>query len=199
MSNAIYPTLAGVMFDSTRTPVFKTDIKTTPSGREFRGAQMTYPLYKYSLTYEFLRDMAAFNEFRTLISFYTARQGCFDSFLYQDPDDNAVTAQAFGIGDNVTTTFQLVRTLGATVEPVYDLNGSPQIYINGALQTLGTNYSINSTGGVTLTAPAGGGAVLSWTGSYYWRVRFLTDEQTFSKMFQSMWETKQVQFITVKP
>ena len=199
MSNQIYPTLAGVMFDSIRTPVFKTDIKTTPSGREFRGAQMTYPLYKYSLTYEFLRDMTAFNEFRTLLSFYTARQGCFDSFLYFDPDDNAISSQAFGTGDGATTTFQLVRTLGATVEPVYDISGNPQIYVNGVLQTLSTNYSINATGGIVFTAAPALSAAITWSGSYYWRVRFLTDEQAFSKMMNSVWETKQIQFITVKP
>lgn len=199
MSNAVYPTLPGLMFNFVRAPSFKTDIKTTPSGREFRGAQMLYPLYTYTLVYEFLRDSTAFNEFRSLLGFYNQRQGRFDSFLFNDTDDNTVTSQQFGVGDGATTKFQLIRTLGGMVEPVYDLNGAPQIYVSGVLKTVGTDYTINATGGVVFTVAPGATAPITWTGAFYWRVRFLTDEQEFSKMMQSIWEVKKLKFITVKP
>lgn len=199
MSNAVYPSLPGLTATVTRTPIFKTDVKTTPSGRSFVGAQMQSPLYRYTLAYEFLRDTAAYAEFRTLLGFYNARQGAFDSFLFQDPGDQTVTAQAFGTGDASTKTFQLVRTLGGTVEPVYDLNGAPLIYVGGVLKTLTTDYTINSTGGVTfVTAPAAA-APITWTGSYYWRVRFVSDELDFEKFMNTLWSAKKVEFITVKP
>jgi hypothetical protein len=54
--------------------------------------------------------------------------GGFDTFLFTDPDDNAVAAQTFGVGDGDQDAFQLVRTLGSFTEPVYDLNGAPSIY-----------------------------------------------------------------------
>lgn len=196
MSQAVYPVLPGISYGTLKIPTFKTDIKTTPSGREFRGAQMQYPLYKYTLIYEFLRDTATAQEWRTLIGFYAARQGCFDSFLFDDTDDHSVTGQQFGIGDGLTTTFQLVRALGGNVEPVYDLNGGTSIYVNGS--GVG-NYTVNATGGVTFATAPAYGAPITWTGNYYWRCRFLTDEQEFAKMFNGMWEAKKVEFITVKP
>lgn len=199
MSNAVYPVLPGLSFNVGRTAIFKTDVKSTPSGREFRGAQMSSPLYRYSLIYELLRDTTAFQELRTLLGFYNARQGSFDSFLFSDPDDNSVTAQAFGLGDNNTTLFQLVRALGGSVDPVYDTNNAPVIYISGVAKILGTDYVTNSTGGVTFyTAPASG-SVISWTGAYYWRCRFLQDELSVEKFMQSFWQAKKVEFITVKP
>lgn len=198
MSNAVYPTLPGLTFGVIRSPQFKTDIRTTPSGREYRGAQMQYPLYKYTLTYEVLRDIPTAAEFRTLLGFYNQRQGSFDSFLFQDPDDYSVTAQVFGIGDGVTTQFQLVRTLGGSVEPVYDLvSGSYGVYKNGTLQTSGV--STNATGGITFATAPASGDVLTWSGQYYWRVRFLQDQLDFAKFMNQLWEAKKVEFITVKP
>jgi hypothetical protein len=46
------------------------------------------------------------------------------SFLLTDPDDNAVTAQAFGVGDGSTTLFQPARPSGVYVEPLFDLNAA---------------------------------------------------------------------------
>ena len=199
MSNAIYPVLPGLTFGVIRTPTFKTDIKTTPSGREFRAAQMLYPLYNYTLVYEFLRDQAAFQEMRSLLGFFNARQGAFDSFLFQDPDDQTVIVQAAGIGDGATTLFQLVRTLGGTTEPVYDLNGAATIYVAGVPKVLGVDYTINATAGITFTVAPAVGTPITWTGSYYWRCRFLLDAIDFSKFMTGFWEAKQVQLITVKP
>ena len=199
MSNSVYPVLPGIQFNVSRTPIFKTDVKTTPSGREYRAAQMIAPLYRYSLTYEFLRDTAAFQEFRTLFGFYNQRQGSFDSFLFSDPDDSSAITQAVGVGDGSTKIFQLVRTLGGSVEPVYDLNSAIGIYLNGVSQSLGGNYTVNSTGGVTFINAPGAGVAITWTGNYYWRCRFLQDEMSFEKFMQALWEAKKVEFITVKP
>jgi uncharacterized protein (TIGR02217 family) len=199
MSNAVYPSLPGLTFDVTRTPIWSTDVKSTRSGREFRGAWMTSPLYQYTLVYEFLRDKPTAQELRTLLGFFNQAQGAFGTFLLPDPDDQSVTAQAFGSGDGASTAFQLVRTLGGAVEPVYDLNGAPQIYHAGLLMAAGTDYTINATGGVTFTNPPGAGEALTWTGSYYWRCRFLNDTLDFHKLMQAIWEAKRVELKTVKP
>ena len=45
-------------------------------------------------------------------------QGQFGTFLYTDPTDNAVTAQAIATGDGSTTTFTFDRSLGGFAEPV---------------------------------------------------------------------------------
>jgi uncharacterized protein (TIGR02217 family) len=158
---------------------------------------MSYPLYTFKLSYEVLRDDVANNELKTLAGFFLARQGQYDSFLFTDPSDHAVTAQSFGTGDGTTTAFQLVRAYGGFSEPVQNVNGAPSIYVNGTLKTVTTHYTLSSTGLVTFTAgniPTSGQA-LTWTGSYYFRVRFTADMAEFSQFLQNLWELKQLEFV----
>lgn len=200
MSNAIYPTLAGLKFGVVRTPIFSTSIKTASSGREFRAANQLYPSWRYRLQYEFLRDLrSGVDELRTLAGFFLARQGRFDTFLFSDPDDNSVTGQQFGTGDGSTTAFQLLRSFGGFLEPVYDLNGSVQVYKAGVLQTLSTHYSVSSSGVVTFVAAPTAGQALTWSGSYYWRCRFEKDSSDFEKFLHQLWQTRSVEFRTVLP
>jgi uncharacterized protein (TIGR02217 family) len=197
MSNAIYPTLPGITFKVIHAPRFKTQIDETASGREYRQALMVYPRVRTVLQYEFLRNRSAADELQQLVGFFKARKGSYDSFLFNNPDDNTATAQQFGTGDGVTTSFQLLRTLGGFAEPVYDLNGVPQIYKAGVLQ--GAGYSINSAGLVTFTAAPTAGQVLTWSGAYYWRNRFLNDEQEFEKFMQQLWQAGRVEMLSIKP
>lgn len=150
MSNAIYPSLPGLKPTVRRVPRFKTNIDESASGREFRAALMLYPTDRYVLGYEFLRDRNSTDELRTLMGFFRSRRGSFDSFLFDDEDDNAVTGQVFGTGNGATTQFQLVRSLGGFLEPVNDVNGTPSIYRTdwqGAQQiysTARTNHVLRS-------------------------------------------------------
>jgi uncharacterized protein (TIGR02217 family) len=199
MSNSVFPVLPGLEWNFKRVPMHKTTIKETVSGREYRSKRMTSPRYKYKGSYEFLRDSAGFDELRPLLGFFNARGGSFDDWLFDDLDDNTVTAQTFGVGDGVTPTFQLVRTLGGNVEPVYAVNSVPLIYKSAVLQTVGTHYTINSTGGVTFVAAPAAAAPLTWTGTFYWRCRFVEDQLEFNKFMNKLWSLKTCDFITVKP
>lgn len=129
MSNAVFPALLGQDWSGTKSPIFSTKVQQALSGKELRLAHMIYPLWKFSVGYEVLRSDTR-QDFQTLIGFFLARQGMFDSFLYTDPNDNAVTAQGFGVGDNITTSFQLLKAYGGYVEPVQNVNGTPQIFVN---------------------------------------------------------------------
>lgn len=200
MSQAVFPAMPGLKWGVRRSPFWSTSRKTAVSGREYRAANMIYPRYRYRLTYEFLRDLrAGVDELRTLVGFFNSRRGSFDSFLFADLDDATASGENFGLGNGSTTQFQLVRTFGGFVEPVYDLNGAPQIYKEGVLQTVTTHYTIGSTGVVTfVTAPANGQA-LTWTGSYYWRCCFERDSADFEKFLKDLWDLKQCDLITVLP
>ena len=55
MSNEIFPELPGLEWNGHWTPQFKTKIQTAVSGKEYRSAMMASPLYRVSLSYEFLR------------------------------------------------------------------------------------------------------------------------------------------------
>jgi len=192
MSNAFFPTLTGLAWNVVRQPEFNTKTQKAVSGREVRLAFMSFPLYTFKLTYEVLRGGNAYTEIKQLCSFFLQRQGKFDSFLYQDPTDNAVTGQGFGSGNGSTKAFQLVRAYGtlssAFVEPVQNLNGTPSIYINGTLQNAST-YTI-SNGMVTFNSAPASGTSLTWTGGFYYRVRFNMDAAEFNQFMQDLWELK---------
>jgi uncharacterized protein (TIGR02217 family) len=196
MSNAVFPTLQGLKWGITKTPMWSTKTQKSANGRELRAAYFSYPLWKFSLSYEVLRANAM-AELQTLVGFFNARQGSFDSFLYQDPDDKWVTAQAFGVGDGVTTKFQLVRDYGGFVEPVVATSGTPSIYVAGTLKTLTTHYTLVD-GLVTFTTPPASGAILTWTGGFYYRVRFLQDSAEFEQFMYQLWTSKKIEFQSIK-
>lgn len=192
MSNAIYPSLPGLAWPVMKQPEFSTSIKKSVSGKEFRAAFMQFPLWTFELTYEYLRNGVAGNDLNTLTGFFLARQGSFDSFLFTEPSDHAVADQLLGVGDGVTTSFQLIRALGTFVEPVQNVNALANIKVNGVVVS---NYTLGSTGIVTFTTPPAVNAQLTWSGSYFFRVRFLQDTSQFSQFMQDLWELKKVQFI----
>lgn len=197
MSNAIYPVLPGLSFGVQRSVLAPpVQVRTTPSRREYRARDATLPLYQYTLAYEFLRSRAALAELQTLVGFYNARGGSFDSFLFTDPDDASVTAQLFGTGDGSTVAFQLVRAFGGFAEAVPDLNGAPAIYKAGTLQSSG--YTVSATGVVTFSAAPSIGQTLTWTGAFYRRVRFMRDQLDTTKFMQGLWEAKRVELLSLK-
>ena len=186
MSNQVYPSLPGLMWDWTRTPVWSTTEKKSVSGRSFRTANYSYPLYQIKLAYEVLRSAGAYAEMAQLVGFYNQMNGAFDTFLWVDPDDNTIANQGFGAGDGSTTQFQLVRAVGGYVEPVSALSVPPYILVAGACANnfvaggsfeVDTNadgladgmsaYSAGTTGAITYSRPTAGGAP---AGTYRQRV-----------------------------
>lgn len=195
MSNDIFPVLAGLDWNVSRSPEFSTQVKRAVSGKELRGAFRQYPLWIFSMSYNVLRDDLLNNELRTLAGFFLVRKGMFDSFLYTWTADSTVTDQVFGVGDGVTTSFQLVRSFGGFVEPVQNVNAIANIKKAGAVQTNPANYTVDANGLVTFVAAPANGAALTWTGSYYYRVRFLLDAAEFSEFLQDLHELKKLSFV----
>lgn len=198
MSTAVYPTLATLGFSVFKTPQFSTIVQRAASGKEIRAALWSYPIWEIKLTYEALRDDVANNEFKTLLGFFLARQGSFDSFYFNDPDDNSVTAQQFGTGDGVTTQFQLIRTYASFAEPVYAVNAITNVKKAGVTQNNPADYTINATGLITFTSAPAAAAALTWTGTYFYRVRFKDDLQALEKFMQQLWTAKTVAMVSVK-
>jgi uncharacterized protein (TIGR02217 family) len=195
MSTEIFPSLAGLEYPVVRTPVFRTLIQETASGMETRAALQLYPRWQYTLSFNFLRDDAN-NEFRTLLAFFLARQGSFDSFLFDDADDDTVTGQAIGLGDGSTRVFQLVRSFGGFTEPVLAPN-AVTIKVGGVALS-GSDWSYSGPGQVMLNAAPGHGVGVTADLTYHWPVRFLADQYDFSKFMNRLWEQKKLDFISVK-
>ena len=200
MSNEVFPELAGLKWGVKRSPHFSTTVKESVGGREYRAMNRLYPSYHYRLAYEFLRDWRqGIDELRTLVGFFNARHGRFDSFLFDDPDDNYTENDTFGLGTGSTTAFQLARTFGGFAEPVYDLKAAPLIYKDGVKQTPTTHYTVSSSGLVTFVSAPASGAILKWTGGFYWRCCFDKDAADFEKFLQDLWDLKQCEFHSVPP
>jgi uncharacterized protein (TIGR02217 family) len=204
MSNATFPALPGLLWDIQKSPRWNSRVQQSVGGYETRIAFQSLPLWTWTLKFEFLRGSSAYAEFQQLAEFFNARQGSYDSFLYSDPSDNIVadtnstTRQTFGTGTGARTQWQLGRslTVGGLLEPIYNTNSTPKIYIDNVLKTAGADYTI-SAGLVTFSSAPANGAVLKWSGTYYWRVRFVADVANFSEFVQDYWELSELSFSSV--
>lgn len=201
MSTQLFPTLSGLGWSVTRSPQWKTRIQQAVSGKETRIADWSYPRWQWSLTYDFLRQGAAYEEFAALAGFFNARQGAFDTFLYTDPDDNGAMGQALGQGDGSTTAFPLVRTFGGFIEPILAPTAVSAVYLGGVRQESGWSvaaWGTASPGVVTFdTAPASGVAVAA-DFSFAFPCRFVDDTLDFEKFMAALYALKKIDFISVK-
>jgi uncharacterized protein (TIGR02217 family) len=196
MTNQIYPVLPGRAWPITRTAIYKTDKHEAVSGRELRIARWAYARYRWALTYEVMRE--SMSELQAVAGLYGACLGSYDTFLWKDPDTafSAATSQQFGVGDGVTTKFQLARNYGGQfAEPVAAVVDGPSIYTGGTLNTANTVTALS--GYVTFNTPPASGVALTWTGTYYWRCRFDADELSADQFMKNLWSGK-VQFMSVK-
>jgi len=200
MSNAVFPALPGLKLEMSKTPIWSTRVKTATNGREVRSQFYSSPIWRFVLSYEVLRITTAVNELNQIIGFFNARQGSYDTFLYSDLHDNAVANQTFATVVAGQYAYPLVRTLGGFVEPVGAVNGLPTIKANGTVVP-SANYTISDN--AVLTFNAGQlptvGAVLTWSGSFYYRCRFVQDSLEFSKFTRDLWGAKKIEFQSVKP
>lgn len=195
MSQAVLPTLAGLSWDITAKPEFTTMTHRAMSGYEVRAAFRIYPLWNFSLKYDILRDNSANNELKTMLGFFNSRQGSFDSFLFAPPADSSVSLMSFGTGTGSQTVFQMTRSYGGYIEPVNNLNSAPLIYVAGILKTITTDYTISSTGVITFVVAPANAATLAWTGTYYYRCRFLNDSIDPMQFMQNIYSLSKLDFV----
>ena len=205
MSTAVFPILAGKTYDVVRTSIWGNNIQQFVSGREVRiNNGWTYPRYQWDIIFSVLRSNASNYEFQTLMGFYNARNGSFDSFLYTDSDDYSVTSQNIGAGDGSTLTFQLVRGFGSFIEPVLSPNIVSAIYVNGmsisnSYWTV-SNWGTSSPGVVSFAsghAPASGSTITA-DFTYYFPCRFNDDTIVFNNFMNQLWECKKLSFMSIK-
>lgn len=196
MSDLIYPSLPGLKPTVRRRPEWKSDIIEAWSGEETVIGRRQFPRWVYTLSYEVLHSNAALPERAQLMGFFNRHRGSGESFLFVDEEDNAVTDQAFGMTDGVTTTYQLTRTLYDWAEPVWAVTGTPVIKRDGVTLTAGVDYTLGSLGQIVLSAAGSGGQVLTWTGSYAMRVRFARDDLEFERFLQGLWQVGSVGLIS---
>ena len=165
------------------------------SGKRVRYPNWTYPIHKYNLPISTLRTDAAIEEWQTLIGFINSVQGAAQLWAYEDPNDDSVTDQEFGVGDGTTTAFQLVRSLGGFTEPVFLVDQFPTIMVAGT-PTVG--YTLSAGGLITFNSAPASSAALTWSGTYKWGCRFDDDTTDMSQFVFNIFEAKALKFSTEK-
>jgi uncharacterized protein (TIGR02217 family) len=204
-----YPgSLPGLTFDNVKTPIFSTRVLTAASGKEQRSANWSYPIWKFSLAYEFLRSDSVNYELQTLLGFCLKHQGMALNFYYSDPTDNTVTGQQIGIGDGTTTTFRLFRTFGAGGftfnEPISYAPTITHVYKDGVSQATPVVWSpATSTNGygqdsIQFVAAPANGVVITADFTFNFTCRFLQDSLDFSYLMTNFWDLKKIEFQSVK-
>jgi len=198
MALPVFPSssLPGLTWPVKRAPSWQTIKQDALSGKRTRFALQAFPIWRYELSFSLLRAQAAYAEWQTLVGFYNSLYGGEGLFQFNDPNDGSVTAQQFGVGTGLTATvFQLVRSLGGFVEPVYLPNTASgfHIYDNGTDVT--ANASVGNYGAVSFAsiAPALGDA-LTWTGSFGWPCRFDDESMDLDNFMYQYWELKKLTF-----
>lgn len=197
----VFPFLRGQSFLLMKTPQWSSKVDISVSGVERRRALWSYPIWRFRMAHEFLRDSASTLELQRLVTFFNSKSGSTTGFFYLDRTDNLATDVQFGTGDGVTTTYQLVRrsTIGGITfaEPVRGFNGTPVIKVNG---TPTGAFTVGAFGLITFTVAPAAAAVLTWSGNYFFLCRFDADElEGLSQIANGFWASGQFDFRTYKP
>lgn len=205
MSNSIFP-VPSLPNGSRGWPIdvtvrFNTLIETPISNRgETRISTTPYAVWDYTMTFPLVKG--TFNDstsyLNQVVGFYMQMQGQANSWLFNDPVDNAISAGSpatFGLGDGSTTVFQLTRPIGNAADIIQNVNGTPTLYKNGTSITSG--YTIDTLGVVTFNTAPANGSVLAWSGSFYKRCRFSEDTLELSNFFTQMYSIQTFKWQTV--
>ena len=145
-------------FGSVGGPERRTDIVTLASGYEERNSPWARSRRSYNAGYA----LSTLDDIHALIAFFEARQGRLYGFRFRDaldckscaPSETPMPAdQAIGTADGVASSFQLVKTYvsGSQAyarEIAKPVDGSVRVAVGGVEQTLGTDFSLDTTTGL---------------------------------------------------
>jgi uncharacterized protein (TIGR02217 family) len=197
-----FPSLSGQGWSVHKRPIFATLVAGHVSGREVRDALWQYPLWEFELAFDGLAsDSASYpglgaQSLQSLMGFFLQAQGQFGTFLYTDPTDNSVSAQAVGTGDGSTTLFPFVRTLGGFAEPVGWVTSVANVHLNGVNQASGWSLATPNT--LTFATAPGSGIAVTASFAYAFQCRFLDDGQDFEQFMQNLWAVQSLKFRSVR-
>jgi len=147
-----------VSFRSSGGPMRRTEIVTLESGHEERNSPWQHARRRYDAGI----GVRSLVDIEKVLAFFEARMGQLHGFRWKDAADfrsNTVgsdissTDQLLGIGDGVTTVFQLSKAYEvgahAYVRPISKpVTSSVQVAVAGVEQSIGIAFLINSTTGI---------------------------------------------------
>jgi uncharacterized protein (TIGR02217 family) len=202
-----------------------TQVALVKSGREQRNSLWVYPRARFDIS-NALR-LADLNQNATgnyttgyfiqlLRDWIVAMQGQLVGFRFKDWTDYrdegrgafvkpGVVPPAIVNGDGTTTVFQMVKSYTMGTQVIPRLISKPivspaiQIYVNGVLQTVTVNYTIDTTTGlVTFTSAPGGGQTITWTGQFDTPVRFAADILEYALDDGGLYDVQSIPLVEIR-
>jgi uncharacterized protein (TIGR02217 family) len=157
-----------------KSPSFNTVLQKGPAGINAAIALRPFPVWSFEFDLDSVQghEQDAQTVVAQFLGTFMATCGGAFPFQFVDPQDSHATNAQFGIGDNVTTAFQLSRNIFGSIDIIQNLPVPPTIFVNGAVNA---GLTISSSGIVTFTDPPAEGDVLTWSGSFRYLCRFSAD------------------------
>jgi hypothetical protein len=199
MSLPVFPTLPGQGF-ARKAPVSATNIAPHESGREAR-TPIYSGLYEFEVAFDGLAsDSASFpglgaQSLQAIMGLYLQCLGGYGTFLYTDPNDNAVVDQNIATGDGATTLFTLGRAIGSGFDSDFLVTALTNVEVNGSPASGWTLIAPNLLS--FASAPASGAAIAA-AFSFAFVCRFLEDGADFENFMENLWATKSLKFRSVR-
>jgi hypothetical protein len=190
--------LPGATLDVVRSPTWKTGYQEALAAKVTVIGYQQYPVWEWEFRYELLDDRLPVSELRQIVGLFNSMRGRFGTFRFLDPHFNTVVAEPFGTGNGTTLAFQLIANYAVAGGPgtpdiIQNLANTPNLYDNGTLINP-ANYSIGVTGIVTFTSAPVTAHALTWSGSFYYRGKFLSDRMDPAQFLHRLWELKSLKW-----
>ncbi len=179
-----FPT--GISLNASGGPERRTEIVTLASGYEERNSPWADSRRRYNAGY----GVRSLNDVHAVIAFFEARSGRLHGFRFKDfsdwksvPPSLAITPndQVIGTGNSGALSFQLIKTYSSGSQAYVRIlrkpvSGTVRVALNGAEQTLGSQFSVDSaTGVVSFVAAPGAGVSITAGYAFDVPVRFDAD------------------------
>ena len=157
-----------------KSPNFNTVRQKGPAGVTSGIALKPYPTwdFEWSLDHITGHEQDATTAVAQMLGTFMATAGGAGLFLFQDPQNNTVTGAQFGVGDDVSVSFQLSRNIYGYPDIIQNTDGTPLIYVDGVEAS---PTDISSSGIITFATPPIRSGILTWAGSFYYLCRFSED------------------------
>ena len=169
-----FPDIRRFAWDSSKKQSWNTTVQKSASGRIRTMTNQLYPAWTIKASYNALTD----EEARQLLGFIAERKGCYEPFLWLDPEDYKATGVALV---NTNGYYQAVMNVGGYVEPVEYIE-QVTVYVDGIKQAANT-YSVED-GVIKFAVQPTGNVTADYT--YYWLVHFSEDGITINKIFDNI-------------
>ena len=180
-------------------PGYSTSIVTTVSGHERRNANWASSRGRWNVAHGLKKR----EQVAALIAFFRARRGRAYGFRFKDWTDHQAFAQALGVGDGATKTFQLVKHYpsGGVIETrviTKPVASTVKVYRDGVEATSGWSVE-TATGLVTFSIAPAVGIQVTADFTFDVPVRFDSDQMDVTIETWELGTWGQIPVVEIRP